>query len=101
MIWFLLSQLETSIAHYCMQILTNGKYKSAEHRVITNFSRARLSISAFHDPPKAVKISPAAELVSESSPFRYRGVIYGDYTSSWYSNGPGGRRNLDAVKLQN
>ncbi|XP_038895425.1 probable 2-oxoglutarate-dependent dioxygenase ANS [Benincasa hispida] len=83
------------------EILTNGKCKSAEHRVITNSRRARLSISAFHDPPKAVKILPAAELVSESSPLRYREVIYGDYTSSWYSNGPEGRRNLDAVKLHN
>lgn len=83
------------------EILTNGKCKSAEHRVTTNSSRARLSISAFHDPPKSVKVSPAAELVSESSPLRYREVIFGDYTSSWYSNGPQGRRNLDAIKLHN
>jgi isopenicillin N synthase-like dioxygenase len=52
----------------CLQILSNGKYKSAQHRAITNATQARLSVATFHDPAKAVKISPVSELVSESSP---------------------------------
>lgn len=78
------------------EILTNGKYKSAQHRAITNATQVRLSVATFHDPAKAVKISPASELVSESSP-RYREVLYGDYVSSWYTKGPDGKRNISSL----
>ncbi|KAF5725545.1 hypothetical protein HS088_TW23G00268 [Tripterygium wilfordii] len=81
------------------EIITNGKYKSAQHRAITNSSRARLSVATFNDPAKAVKISPVSELIGNSSPPRYREVIYGEYVSSWYSKGPEGKRNIDALLL--
>lgn len=78
--------------------MSNGKYRSAQHRAITNATQSRLSIAAFHDPAKAAKISPASELVEESSP-QYREVVYGDYVSSWYTEGPDGKRNIDSLLL--
>lgn len=81
------------------EIITNGKYRSCEHRAITNPDRARLSVATFHDPAKSVKISPASELINESSPAKYRDVVYGDYVLSWYTKGPGGKRNIDALVL--
>ncbi|WCJ24379.1 2-oxoglutarate (2OG) and Fe(II)-dependent oxygenase superfamily protein [Euphorbia peplus] len=80
------------------EIITNGKYKSSIHRAITNSSNSRLSVATFHDPDKTAKISPALELVSASSPPRYREVCYGDYVSSWYTKGPHGKRNIDTLK---
>jgi isopenicillin N synthase-like dioxygenase len=82
----------------CLQILSNGKYKSAQHRAITNATQARLSVATFHDPAKAVKISPVSELVSESSP-QYLEVLYGDYVSSWYTKGPDGKGNINSLLL--
>ncbi|KAK7387323.1 hypothetical protein VNO78_28042 [Psophocarpus tetragonolobus] len=81
------------------EIITNGKYRSCVHRAITNPDRARLSVATFHDPAKTVKISPASELIDESSPAKYRDVVYGDYVSSWYTKGPEGKRNIDALVL--
>lgn len=81
------------------EIITNGAYRSAEHRAITNANRARLSVATFHDPAETKKISPASELIGESSPPKYREVVYGDYFSSWYTKGPEGKRNLDALLL--
>lgn len=81
------------------EVISNGIYKSAVHRAVTNDNRARLSVATFHDPAKAVKVSPASQLVTQSSLARYRPVVYGDYVSSWYSKGPEGRRNLDALLL--
>ena len=82
----------------CLQIITNGKYRSAVHRAVTNATQARLSVATFHDPAKAVKISPSSELVNGASP-RYREVVYGDYVSSWYTKGPDGKRNIDSLLL--
>ncbi|KAL5581564.1 hypothetical protein UlMin_014006 [Ulmus minor] len=81
------------------EIITNGKYRSAQHRALTNSSRARLSLATFQDPAKTRKISPASELICESSPPRYREVLYGEYVSSWYTKGPEGKRNIDALLL--
>ncbi|KAK7290309.1 hypothetical protein RIF29_04628 [Crotalaria pallida] len=82
------------------EIITNGKYRSCEHRAITNPDKARFSVATFHDPAKTKKISPASDLIDESSPAKYQGVVYGDYVLSWYTKGPEGKRNLDALVLE-
>nr|GLL18017.1 leucoanthocyanidin dioxygenase [Ipomoea trifida] len=75
------------------EIITNGEYRSSQHRAITNAERPRFSIATFHDPAKTRKISPALH------PPKYREVMYGDYVSSWYTKGPEGKRNIDALLL--
>ncbi|KAL5726494.1 hypothetical protein ACHQM5_009535 [Ranunculus cassubicifolius] len=81
------------------EIITNGKYRSAQHRAVTNAHKSRLSVATFNDPAKSRKIYPAAPLTSEQCPARYREVEYGDYVSSWYTKGPDGKRNIDALLL--
>lgn len=76
-----------------LQVITNGQYKSAIHRAITNANRARLSVATFHDPAKTMTISPVIH------PPRYKQVNYGDYVSSWYTKGPEGKRNIDALQI--
>lgn len=79
------------------EIISNGQYKSAVHRALVNAQRARLSVATFYDPWKGKKIFPAPQLVTELSPQKYREVFYGDYVKSWYSQGPEGKRNIDAL----
>lgn len=81
------------------QILTNGAYKSVEHRAIVNALRARLSVATFYDPSKQTRLCPAPELATKYSPPRYREVIYGDYVSAWYTKGPEGKRNIDRLAV--
>ncbi|EER87904.1 hypothetical protein BDA96_10G058700 [Sorghum bicolor] len=82
------------------EIITNGRYKSSVHRAVVNAERARLSVATFYDPSKSRKICTAPQLVSKDEPQKYRDVIYGDYVSSWYSKGPEGKRNIDALLIQ-
>ena len=106
-------QAENLILHTCymgpsyvahvfnlLQIITNGRYKSAVHRAVVNAERARLSVATFYDPSKSQKICTAPQLVSKDHPQKYRDVIYGDYVSSWYSKGPEGKRNIDALLIE-
>ena len=83
-----------------IQIITNGSYKNAVHRAVVNAVRDRLSVAAFYDPPKSQKICTAPQLVSKDHPQKYRDVVYGDYVSSWYSKGPEGKRNIDALLME-
>ncbi|CAL1373866.1 unnamed protein product [Linum trigynum] len=81
------------------EIITNGNYRSAVHRAVTNSTGARLSVATFHDPSNTRNISPAAVIVAQSSPPRYREVNYGDYMSRWYTKGPEGKRNIDSLLI--
>ncbi|PIN10109.1 Iron/ascorbate family oxidoreductase [Handroanthus impetiginosus] len=76
-----------------IEVITNEQYKSAPHRAITNAKNARLCVATFHDPGKTKVIRPAFE------PPKYRPVVYGDHVLSWYSKGPEGKQNVDALLL--
>jgi len=61
-----------------IEILTNGLYKSPEHRALLN-SEERFSIASFISPPDDKLIAPIAELVTESQPIRYKSRTYSQY----------------------
>ncbi|XP_044979797.1 2-oxoglutarate-dependent dioxygenase 11-like [Hordeum vulgare subsp. vulgare] len=46
-----------------LEILTNGKYQSIEHRVAVNPHKERMSISAFHLPKLDMSVGPLSEIV--------------------------------------
>nr|XP_027118197.1 1-aminocyclopropane-1-carboxylate oxidase homolog 1-like [Coffea arabica] len=79
-----------------LQIVSNDKYKSAEHRVLANRIGPRISIACFFSgviaPPKIY--SPIKELVSEECPALYKEFQVGEYLKNFYSN------SLDNSRLQ-
>ena len=63
-----------------LQMMSNGEYKSAEHRVVVNPERHRLSIAAFHGPPMKTMIGPLPALVGNNKA-KYKTISYEDYMS--------------------
>lgn len=57
---------------YQLQVISNGKLSSCEHRGVTNSSTARISIVTFCGPSNESIIGPAKELVSASNPPRFK-----------------------------
>lgn len=82
-----------------MQILSNGRYKSVEHRAVVNKDKARISVATFYDPSKEAVISPASELVDIDHPAIYNSVLFGDHVSAWYHKGPKGKKVLDSLAV--
>lgn len=68
-----------------IQILSNGIYKSVEHRVVTNMDKPRMSVACFFGPREEIKIAPLSKLVTESHPALYKEVVFGDYAKNFYS----------------
>ncbi|PON90836.1 Oxoglutarate/iron-dependent dioxygenase [Trema orientale] len=62
-----------------VNILSNGKYKSIEHRAVTNESKIRLSFASFFIPLDEVEIEPLNHLIDSDSLPMYKKVKYGDY----------------------
>jgi isopenicillin N synthase-like dioxygenase len=62
-----------------LQIYSNGLYKSKLHRVRVNSTQARISAASFHSVPAERMIGPAAELVHEGNPRRYKDTDYATF----------------------
>ncbi|CAN1746398.1 2-oxoglutarate-dependent dioxygenase 11 [Linum perenne] len=48
-----------------IEIMSNGEYKSIEHRAVVNPNKERMSIALFHNPNMDVMIGPLPELTNE------------------------------------
>ncbi|XP_062005302.1 protein SRG1-like [Rosa rugosa] len=64
-----------------IEIWSNGRYKSIEHRVVTNESKARLSYASFFAPHEDAEIEPFDQMVlnSPESIQIYKKVRYREY----------------------
>ncbi|CAL5394374.1 unnamed protein product [Camellia sinensis] len=61
------------------EILSNGRYKSVEHRAVVNAERTRISIGVSLGPEMTAIVAPAAELLDEESEMKYKPIAYKDY----------------------
>ncbi|XP_028765849.1 protein DMR6-LIKE OXYGENASE 2 [Neltuma alba] len=62
-----------------LQVWSNEKYESVEHRAVVNSEKERISIPFFFFPALHVMIKPLEELVDEQDPARYREFNWGKF----------------------
>ncbi|WCJ37031.1 2-oxoglutarate (2OG) and Fe(II)-dependent oxygenase superfamily protein [Euphorbia peplus] len=84
-----------------LQMLSNGRYKSAEHRVRTTNIKSRVSVPIFAIPKATQKIGPLPEVVKIDGVARYKEVVFGDYMNNFFSNVHDGKKSLDFAKIYN
>jgi len=78
-----------------LQIVSNGRYKSAEHRVRTTSVDSRVSIPIFTAPLPMTKIGPLAELVARDGVARSRELLFEEYMNNFFSKTHDGKKSLD------
>ncbi|CAK7355476.1 unnamed protein product [Dovyalis caffra] len=81
-----------------LQILSNGRYKSAEHRVRTTSTKSRVSIPIFTIPKPTEKIGPLPQVVEGDGVARYREFVFQEYMNNFFSNAHDGKKSLDFAK---
>jgi gibberellin 2-oxidase len=69
-----------------LQVMTNGRFKSVKHRVVTNSSKSRLSMIYFGGPPLSEKIAPLPSLMERSEDSLYKEFTWFDYKKSAYNS---------------
>ncbi|MFS8003166.1 putative codeine 3-O-demethylase [Helianthus anomalus] len=57
-----------------LEMVTNGLYKSIEHRAIVNSEKERLSIATFFAPKLDGEIGPASSLITPENPPKFKRV---------------------------
>jgi len=69
---------------FCVQVLTNRRFKSVKHRVVTNSLRSRVSFIYFAGPPLEQRIVPLPELLAEGDESLYKEFTWGEYKKAAY-----------------
>lgn len=82
-----------------LQILSNGIYKSVEHRVIANGEKNRVSIPIFVNPRPNDIIAPLQELKDRGDKPIYRELLYSDYVKNFFKKAHHGKATIDFAKI--
>ncbi|CAI0437374.1 unnamed protein product [Linum tenue] len=82
-----------------VEIITNGVYRSIEHRATVNSEKERLSIASFHSPRFDGEIYPAPSLVTGESPALFRNVSVKEYLKGLFSRELQGKSYLDTLRI--
>ncbi|XP_017979607.1 PREDICTED: feruloyl CoA ortho-hydroxylase 2 [Theobroma cacao] len=82
-----------------LQILSNGRYKSAEHRVRTTSAKSRVSIPIFTIPKPTEKIAPLPQVVEKDGIAHYREFLLADCMNNFFGNPHDGKKSLDFARI--
>ncbi|KAI4962993.1 hypothetical protein ZWY2020_020550 [Hordeum vulgare] len=80
------------------QIMSNGRYRSVEHRALANSDKERFTIAFFCNPRGDLPVAPASELVGPGSPALYhKAVTFDDYRKYMRTKGPSGKTQVQSI----
>ncbi|ESQ44689.1 hypothetical protein EUTSA_v10003233mg [Eutrema salsugineum] len=85
-----------------MQLITNDKFSSVEHRVRTNRDGPRISVACFFSSslsPNPTVYGPIKELLSDEDPAKYKGITIPEYTAGYLASGYDGKSHLSKFKV--
>ncbi|XP_058077146.1 protein SRG1 [Magnolia sinica] len=82
-----------------IEVLTNGKYQSVEHRAVTNKDKSRLSVVTFYAPSYEIELGPLPEFIDENRPCMYGRYNHGEYSQHYTTNKLQGKKSLDFAKI--
>ncbi|KAF3606556.1 hypothetical protein DY000_02044538 [Brassica cretica] len=89
--------------YICMQLITNDKFISSEHRVLANRAKgARVSVACFFTTgirPNPRTYGPIRELVSEDNPPKYREITVKEFAAHRSAKGHDGTSDLLHFKI--
>lgn len=82
------------------QIVTNGIYRSIEHRATVNSTKERLSVAMFFSPRLDGEIGPAPSLVTSERPALFKRIGVADFLNEFFKRELNGRSYLDVMRIQ-
>ncbi|XAR66650.1 Thebaine 6-O-demethylase [Bertholletia excelsa] len=84
-----------------LEILSNGIYKSIQHRAVVNSEKERISVAAFHSPKFEGELGPAPSLVTPETPALFKRVGIAEYYRRYLARKLHEKSNIEAMRIQN
>ncbi|KAK8507467.1 hypothetical protein V6N13_141489 [Hibiscus sabdariffa] len=82
-----------------LQVLSNGKYRSAEHAVRNTNTNSRVSVPIFTMPLETTKIAPLSQVIQKDGIAHYKEFMFVDYMNNVYKNALDGKKSLHFAKI--
>ena len=80
-------------------MVTNGAYRSIEHRATVNSERERLSIATFYNPRYDGEVGPAPSLISPQKPALFKTLRVEEYFKGLFSRELHSKSYLDTMRI--
>ncbi|KAI4305215.1 hypothetical protein L6164_028596 [Bauhinia variegata] len=85
-----------------LEILSNGAYKSVEHRVRVNSDKERISIAMFFSPKFESEIGPLINLTEPSNhDLLFKRIGMEKFVNDFFSRKLNGKTNLEPLRIKN
>ncbi|CAN6289405.1 unnamed protein product [Urochloa humidicola] len=100
--WFAVQALERAFIVNIgdvLEIVSNGKFTSVEHRVVIHPTKERISVALFYNPNQTMVLSPLPEFM-KGDKVHYRSTNYQDFMKQYFTTKLDGRKHLDKLKLE-
>uniref|UniRef100_J3KZN9 Fe2OG dioxygenase domain-containing protein n=1 Tax=Oryza brachyantha TaxID=4533 RepID=J3KZN9_ORYBR len=81
-----------------LQVFTNGRYRSVEHRVVVDGEKERLSMATFHCPSRNAVVGPLSETVAQEVDAAYGSRDYDELLKLFFAKKLDGKSFLDPIK---
>ncbi|KAJ4899516.1 2-oxoglutarate (2OG) and Fe(II)-dependent oxygenase superfamily protein [Raphanus sativus] len=82
-----------------LEMMTNGTYKSIEHRGVVNSEKERLSVAAFHNVGMGKEVGPLRSLVERHKAALFRSVTIEEFLKVFFSRELDGKAFLDVWRI--
>jgi isopenicillin N synthase-like dioxygenase len=79
-------------------VLSNGSYKSIEHRAMVNTEKERISLAAFHGPDNSITLQPLLEIIGDGKP-NYGCMSYQEFMKVFFSRRLEGKSTIDLLRV--
>ncbi|KAJ3680601.1 hypothetical protein LUZ60_016879 [Juncus effusus] len=80
-----------------IEVLSNGIYKSIEHRATVNTEKERISIAAFHGPDEHTILQPLPEIVGDGK-VKFKSISYLEFMKMYFASKLDGKNQLDVLR---
>lgn len=91
------------IIFFTLQLITNDKFRSVEHRVLASSTGPRVSVACFFNSRSNLAdnklYGPLKELTTETNPPLYKETTVRDFSLYYRGKGLDGRSALDHFRL--
>ncbi|XWS10828.1 hypothetical protein CRYUN_Cryun38cG0031600 [Craigia yunnanensis] len=82
-----------------LEMVTNGAYRSIEHRATVNSERERLSIATFYSPRYDGEVGPAPSLISPQKPALFKTLRVEEYFKGLFARELHSKSYLDTMRI--
>ncbi|KAK7331432.1 hypothetical protein VNO77_25657 [Canavalia gladiata] len=84
-----------------LEIMSNGAYKSVEHRAMVNSEKERISIAMFFLPKFESEIGPAISLINSENPPLFKTIGMEKYVKNYFTRNMDGKSYLEHMRITN